>query len=141
MSIELALCLVAVASFALFSVVVGYLRGAVTANDERARAQILSLREDVVGSVLLGTKRFTIVYEVHPEGQPPFRVRGTETMDFVQQRANPLGVDGWVHVRFNKGRTAIALDRVPSESASDMVAREAREAREKEERLLREPPS
>ncbi|HTQ44734.1 MAG TPA: hypothetical protein VMI75_18360 [Polyangiaceae bacterium] len=48
-------------------------------------------------------------------------------------------MDAWVHVRFNKQRTAVALDRIASESASEMVAREARDAREKEERLLRGP--
>jgi hypothetical protein len=131
---------VLVAAFFVGAIVVGYFRGAVRSDDEKARARILSVRFDIIGSSRLGTRRFIVVYEVHPEGQAPFRTRGTETLDFVQQRANPMEVDRWVVVRFNKTRTVAALERVPSESADEMVARENREAREKEERLLHEPP-
>jgi hypothetical protein len=138
--IELALLLVAVAGIFVGAIAVGYFRGAVRADDEKARARILSVRCDVIGPVRMGTRRFTVVYEIHPEGQTTFRARGTETLDFVQQKANPIEVDRWVVVRFNKTRTAAALERVASESATEMVAREEREAREKEERLLREGP-
>ena len=115
-------------------------RGLVAGQGEVARARILSVRDDIVGSVRLGTKRFTVVYEVHPDGQAPFRARGREVMDSVAQDANPLPEGGWVSVRFNKSRTVVVLERVPTESIEDTVRREEREKRRKEEELLRGPP-
>lgn len=134
--------IVVIALAAVVLVIFGFQlrRGLVAGAGEIARARILSVREEIVGSARTGTLRFTLVYEVHPDGQPSFRAQGREVMDFLARKANPLGEGAWVEVRFNRGRTVVVLERVPTEGVADRVRREESEARRKEEELLREPP-
>ncbi len=70
------------------------------------------------------------------DGEPPFRVKGTEKMECNEVKANAVAEGDWVKVRCDATRKIVVLERVPTETLADQVERKKREALAKEEALL-----
>lgn len=101
-----------------------------------ARAQILSVRSEIFGGTNDHTRGriYTIVYEVHAEGQTPFRAKGVDALDYIEVEANPIKEGAWVGVRFDPSSRVVALERVPAENAETVAQQYARSEKEKRER-------
>lgn len=87
---------------------------------------------------------YSLVYEVCPSGEPPFRAKGIESMDSVQAETNRIKEGATVQVRFDASHGVVVLMRVPSETQMQRYNREEaeRKSRERatEEELLRDGP-
>ncbi|HEX2732791.1 MAG TPA: DUF3592 domain-containing protein [Polyangiaceae bacterium] len=60
---------------------------------------------------------YSIVYEVRPEGEPPFRGRGLEVMYFSEAHANRVDTGQVVDVRFDPNDRTIVLVRIDARKA------------------------
>jgi hypothetical protein len=111
-----------------------FARRRVLRSGQAADAKVLS-SELMVGKNVGGNHggAYSIVYEVMPPGDAPFRKKATEVMYFSEARAN-LEVGRIVQVRFDPETQVVVLVRVSAESAR---AQADAERREREERLLR----
>jgi hypothetical protein len=77
---------------------------------------------------------YSIVYEVHPSGAPPFRAKGIEVMYFSESNDNRLDANERVRVRYDPDDHTVVIVRVDRKK----VQREREQAqRAREEALLR----
>jgi hypothetical protein len=127
----------------------GYLRHVRAARrGALAEAKILSASYEPVyagGRTTYELRRnYSLIYEVCPPGEPPFRAKGFEMMDSVEAETNRLHEGATVQVRVDAKHEVVVLMRIPSETRMQRLNREERErnARQeaKEEELLRGGP-